>query len=395
MNLLRRNFQKILFLISIFVHIFYYISAYFTQTLAPFFVWAATGGMDFFQIPNGAYAFLHGGSLTGILSSGVSPFAHVFCCSFNFNVYHPLFTLLVGTPLQLLPPAIVMGVWACVHLILMAILVFFLWKKFRHHKYLYLALSILLLFSYHYYEIWLAQYHFLFNFFTILFLYESVKHGDTKKAGVWLFLSLLVKPVGLLWIIPLLLYKRYKTVSFGFGAFAFATFLFTIFPFTFGQYYITNFLSVASAMRPSANLYAFQWIIPSFPMATLHFVGILLAIGLIMVQIIKKPSLFTIITLWSGYQLLFYGLVFHYHYTILAGIICLGILLDIFSPKRIEMIPIIFLTLPTPVVFFQMSDAIEPRRSLAYIWLYSCFWLCCLLGTILFKILKNSRHSLK
>ena len=388
-NLLSRKNQKILFALSICIYLFYYVSAYFTHTLSPLFVWADTGGMDFFQIPNGAYAFFYGGSLTGSLISGTSPYLHPFCCYVNANVYHPLFTLLIGTLLMLLPVKLSMGIWALVHLFVTAILVFFLWKKFRHHTYVYLALSILLLFSYNYYELWLAQYHFLFNFFTILFLYESVKHGDSKKAGIWLFLSLLVKPIGLLWIIPLLLYKRYKTVSIGFGTFALVTCFFTAFPFTFGQYYITNFLSVATDMRSSANLYAIQWIFPTFPLAIIHIVGIFIAFGLIILQMLKKPPIFILITLWIGYQLLFYGLVFHYHYTILAGIICLGILLDYFSPRKLEMIPIILLTLPTPVIFFHLNQPIEPRKSLAYIWLYTCLCTCFFLGSIVSTIKKN------
>src|SRR5258708_7472220 len=220
-----RNLQLSLFCLSIFVHLYFYISAYFTHTLNPFFV-HATIGQDFFQIPNGAYAFLHGGSLTGALPAGRAPYMN--CCSVNPNVYHPLLTLLVGVPLQFFPPWTAMTIWAGVHLFVMALLIFFLWRKFGHHKYVYLALSLLLLNSNHYYEIWLTQYQFLVNFFTILFLYESIKHGDTGEAAVWLFLGLLIKPIGLLWIIPLLLFKRTKTVGIGFGLYALVTIGFSL-----------------------------------------------------------------------------------------------------------------------------------------------------------------------
>lgn len=392
MNL--RRLQVILFFISIIIYFFYYVSAFFTQTLAPFFVWAGTGGMDFFQVPNGAYAFLHGGSLTGSLPTGIAPYTSGFCCGVNFNVYHPLFTFLIGVPLQMLPPKTAMAVWAFMHLFTMGILLLFFRKKFRFHKYLYLALSILLLFSYQYYEIWLDQYHFLFNFLTILFFYESITKGDTAKAGIWLFLGLLVKPIGLLWFIPLLLYKRFRTVTVGFGLFVLATCILCVFPFSFGSYYLHNFFSVAADARASANLFALQWLIPSFPMYTLKAVSILLGIGLFVLQIIKKPKLFTILTLWIGYQLLFYGLVFHYHYTVLAGIICLGILSNMFSPKSFVMIPVAFLTLPAPVEFLHLSGRYATRSQLAVIWLYTVFWLCCFLISLLFQVFADKRKAL-
>src|SRR5437764_834855 len=133
---LTRKNQILLFIISIVVHLFYYFSAYFTHTLDIFFV-HVTQGQDFFQIPNAAYAFLHGGSLTGVVAGGQH--AYINCCGVNNNVYHPLFTLLVGVPLQFFPPWTAFGIWAFVHLLITAGLVPFLWKKFNHHKYLYLA----------------------------------------------------------------------------------------------------------------------------------------------------------------------------------------------------------------------------------------------------------------
>jgi len=347
-------------------------------------------GQDFFCIPNGVYAFLHGGTLTGFMPNGVAPY--IDCCGVNHNVYHPLFTLIVGFPLQFFPPWTAFGIWAFMHLVVTIILVLFLWKKFRHHTYLYLALSLFLLNSYHYYEIWHAQYHFLFNFFTILFLYESIKNGDTKKAGIFFLLSLLVKPIGLLWVIPLVLYKRFRTVALGLGIYAVVTIIFSLFPF--GKYFLQNLFAVSTAIIPTHNLYAIKNIIPSFPVEYIKSLGFLTATGLILLQIIKKPSLFTIITLWIGFQLLFYPMVYHYQYTILAGLICLGILLGEFSPKKKVRWPILFLTLPTPVIFFHLfGDVILPRPHLSVIWLYSAFWLVCLMIYIIVSILRSIKKT--
>lgn len=367
-----RTFQFRLFLVSVIFHIYFYISARFTHTLEIFYS-NINVGQDFFQIPNAVYAFLHNGTLTGIIPSAFEPYIN--CCGVNANVYHPLFTLLIGYPLQLFRPWDAFTIWTWIHVLITALLVYFLWSKFRNHRYLYLALSLFLLNSYHYYEIWHAQYHFLFNFFTILFLYESVKHGDTKKAGMWLFFSLLVKPIGLLWILPLLLYQRYTTVILGFGSFFVITALFNYFPF--GSYYLHNFFTVStSTMIGANNIYGIQILIPSVPIVLIKLLRTSIFLGLLIFQVLKKPKLYTIISLWICFQLLFYPLVYLYQVTILAGVFCLGILLDVFPPKKLLLIPIIFLTLPTIVVFYHLAGIWELGKiRLTIAWLYTVFLL--------------------
>lgn len=382
---MKKNWQLYLFFFSIFVHLFYYISAFYTQTLAIFYV-TITKGQDFFQIPNGVYAFFHSGTLNGYLPAGVHPYVQ--CCSVNFNVYHPLFTLLVGTPLIFFRPWTAFGIWAGVHLLTTVFLVYFLWSKFKHHKYIYLALSLFLLNSYHYYEIWHAQYQFLVNFFTVLFLYESIKKGDTKKAGIYLFLSLLVKPIGLLWVLPLLIYKRFKTVSIGFGLFLVATGIFYLFPF--GRYYVNNLIAVSSTTIATHNIYAIRYIVHSFPLQDIKAISYIIAFAFIIFQVVKKPGLYIVITLWIGYQLIFYNMVYHYQYTILAGVFCLGILFDIISPKKLIMIPILFLTLPSTVVLFHLhGEKVILRPHNSWNWLYMVFWLSVFLGFMVNYILSS------
>lgn len=203
-----------LFATAVVIHISFYIPAHWTNSLGKLFI-HVTKGQDFFQVPNGAYAFLRGGTLVGHMPSGESRYTD--CCGINDNVYHPIFTLLVGTPLQMLKPWNAFNLWVFFHAVITLFTVLFILKKFRNHPFVLFALSIFLLNSYHYYEIQHAQYHFLFNFFTFLFLYRLSVHKDTFLAGVWLLLSLLVKPIGLLWIMPLLIYKRWKTILMGWG----------------------------------------------------------------------------------------------------------------------------------------------------------------------------------
>lgn len=391
MKVFKKNWPLIIFVISILLHLFFYVSAHFTHSLDIFFE-HVTRGQDFFQVPNGAHAFWRGGSLQGELPGEIKPYTS--CCGVNPNVYHPFFTLLVGTPLQFFSPWTAFGLWTIVHLLVSAMIIIIFWKKFKSHQHLYLALFLYLLNSYHYYEIQHAQYHFLLLLFSLLFLYESCVHGDTKKAGFWYFLSLLIKPIGFLWIIPLLLYKRFKTVIFGLGFY-----ILTSLPFLFwqsGNYYFFNLLSTLRSQRPTYNLLAlshFVQITPDF-FKNLSFFT---AIFLIVYQIFRKPSLFSIIFLWTAFQLIFYSLTFHYHYSLLAGLISLGILLNIFSVKWTEMVPIFFITIPTPIIFLRLfwkAEAILTDKQLSSIALWSVFWLILLCYRVVF-LSKNKFHLTK
>lgn len=372
MKFFKKNWQLIIFLFSIGIHLVFYISAHFTHTLDIFFE-HVTRGQDFFQIPNAAYAFWRGGTLQGELPSGVKPYTS--CCGVNPNVYHPLFTLIIGTILQFFSPWTAFGIWTLTHLFVSIAIIIFLWKKFKKHKYLYLALSLYLLNSYHYYEIQHAQYHFLLLFFTILFLYESCTNGDTMKAGMWYSLSLLIKPIGFLWLIPLLLYKRFKTVTLGLG-----TYLLVSVPFLFsqfGKYYFLNLQNTLKTQTPTYNLTAlmhFVQITPGFFKVLCLFTAVCFTVY----QVLRKPSLFSIIFLWIAFQLIFYARTFHYHYSLLAGLIALGILLDIFSVKKIKVIPILLITIPAPIIFLRLfwkAPSILTVKQLSFIALWSVLWL--------------------
>src|SRR3989338_674068 len=380
-----KKLQFVIFLISILIHISFYISAYFTHTLDIFFE-HVTIGQDFFQIPNAAYAFLHGGTLDGQLPQGIPPY--IDCCGVNFNVYHPLFTLLIGVPLQLFLPWIAFSIWAGLHFLTTLILLIIIWRKFKHHKWVYLALSFFLLNSYQYYEIQHAQYHFLLSLFTLLFLLEVAKK-DSIKGGILYFLALFVKPIGLLWFMPLLLYKKFKVVLFGIGLYSLASlpFIFN----SYGKFFFDNLKFVSSTPIASYNLFAITNVFPAIPIENLRYISIIVFIFLIFLQVTKKLPVFSSIFIWISFQLIFYSLVFHYHYSILAGLISLGILMDIFSIKKIEVLPIIMLTIPTPIIFFHLAGdpAILPKNHLSLIALWSIFWLLMLNVLIILPILKK------
>jgi hypothetical protein len=374
----------LLFIFSICLHILYYISAFSTHTLSPFFGDTTTIGQDFFQIPNGVYAFLHGGTLNGKLPPGTN--AYIDCCGVNSNVYHPIFTLLVGYPLQLLQPWHAFSAWLTIHILITITLLSFLWHKFKHHKYIYLALALFLLNSYHYYEIWGNQYHFLLTFFTVLFLYESHTHGDSIKSGIYLLLSLLIKPIALLWLIPLLLCRRFKTALIGYGIFTVSTIILSQFPL--GQYYLNNLLDIIPYhFALGTNIYGITYLIPSIPIQFITYLSYAIALALLILQIIKKPPLFTIITLWICYSLLFYPMTFIYQMSTLAGLFCLGILLNKFSPKKFILLPIIFLTLPNLIFIIYKAAKIYTFTNVqwATAWQYIMFWLFLFAATLFWQ----------
>jgi hypothetical protein len=382
-----------IFVFAIFFHIFFYISALRTNTLEVLYD-STRPGQDFFQIPNAARAFLQGGDLKGEMPDGSkNPYTN--CCGVNTNVYHPFFTLLIGLPLQLFSPWTAYYVWEAIHALTTIFLIIFIYTRFKHNKYLYLGLFLFLLHAFHYYEIRNAQFHFLFNFFSFFLIYESVKKGDSVKAGIFLFLSLLVKPIGLLWIIPLLIYRHYKTVFVGLLFFLAVSAPFYM--FEIGRYYFSNFLYVSTASIPSDNLLNFVWFFPQHQIIIEKVVKYFMYatfLFFLYLQIYKKPSLFTLFFLWTSFQLLFYNLVFHYQFTVLGLLFCLGILLKDIKIRKMELIPIIFLTIPSP--FFLYNIGISSNIGLLFneaTWsLWSDFWLIFLITVISIRIVKEKTN---
>jgi hypothetical protein len=382
---MKRHAQTILFIFSIVVCLSYYYSIFFHNFLG-FFFESTTVGQDFFQIPSGVYAFLHHGSLTGKLPFGVA--SYIDCCGVDRNVYHPLFTFLIGYPLQLMHPWTAYAVWGIIHFLVTLFLVIFLWKKFPHHPYRKLALSFFLLNGYTFYELSKNQYQFLFNFFTILFLFYFLKTPSTTKSTLFYFLGLLVKPIGFLWFIPLLIYQKYKIAIWGVGLYILVSLPFFLSPI--GSYFLSNFLDVAKSSNPSYNIFT---LLPLFPGNEKIFLFIRLAIGgtLLILTGRKKLPLFTIIFLWTSYELTCYGLSFNYHYSIIAGMLCMGILLNTIPITKRSLFLCTMNTLPTPLFIFHLlgeTKLSQIQNSLIILW--SIFWLSCIL---VFLVIQKNQYK--
>lgn len=371
-----KDWTKVLFYFSILIHLFFYISIIFTGTLNIFFD-HVTPGQDFYCIPDAVYAFFHGGDLQGHMPLGLARYAE--CCSVNANVYHPLFTFLIGIPLQLLSPQSSLNAWIATHLVVTIATLAIIFIYFKHNKYLYLASGLLLLNSYQYYEIQQPQYHFLFGFFTFLLILNMTrKIQSIVLAGIVYYLSLLVKPIGALWVLPLFIAKKYKILIIGIGLFIVSTIPFHFFPF--GQYYLNNLSDTTTQTVANYNIMALLHVFPN-AYFFFRYTARAIAVLLIAYQIIYKPSIWKIITLWTCFQLVFYSVTFPYHYSVLAYLIPLGILLNEIKLTNLQKIILFFLTAPTPIVFFHIAGAPEiiPQEvyTFAAVWSSSFVLLFC------------------
>ncbi len=228
----------------------------------------------------------------------------------------------------------------------------------------------------------------------LLFLYEIDKHGDTTKAGIYLFLSFLVKPIGLLFIIPLLLYRYWKTVIVALVLFSIVTI--PLYTAPMGKYYITNILHRSESFTGSYNFIALEKFVPA-EQIPIRFIVIVVTLFLFGYQIIVTPPIVPILSLWLIFQLLFNNSVFHYYYTVLAILIPLTILLGHIKNNILDLTPVIFLTIPTPIIFLHLAGAtaVLPVKQLSAIALWSVFWVIWLATRLVVNMwpsIKNIEH---
>lgn len=354
--------------IALIIHGYFYLSAFVTHTLDPWFE-NITPGQDFFQVPAAAYSFIRGGDLQGKLPPGTFPYTD--CCGVNANVYHPLFTLLLGLPLQMLPDWTAFSLWTIIHAVITILTLALIFRAYRNHNYIFWTMGLYLMVNYHYYEIKMAQYHFLFVFFTFMFMLTIIRNRNESLGGFWLFLSLMVKPIGLLYILPLIIYRKFHTVAVALGLFALATVPTLFFENT--SYYVNNIKGVIGSQVPTNyNLYS----LAEFGILTTDKIKILsyiVAIGLVIYQIYKKPAFFTVITGWTCYQMMFYSLVFPYNYIIMATIIALSILENNLKMDIWSIIAISLFIIPGPAIIFHLngSPQILPLREYLALALWS------------------------
>lgn len=342
---------------AIFIHLYYYFSAILNHSLDYWIPWGTVHnwqGWDYYQIPNGAYSFLHGGELTGIPPDGIGGYSFG-----SENVYHPLFTLILGYPLQFFRPYEGFIFWVMLHAVLTITISLVFFRKFRRSKYCHFAIILSLIYFPQYLEIWNGQYHFLLNAAVFFLLIEFLKKDDSFKTGMLFVISLLVKPIGLLWIPTLLMHKKWKTVIYGILLFILSTLPFSI--NNHDTYYLSNlYVRISSPFGGPPSIFTIDAIL-----RFLHvpwFIPILIksviAVGLVWLMHKLKIDLFVSLFLLTSYYLLFYDLVFEYHYTILVPFIMIGLVTHRLFQTKFARIIFLSLALPTPFVvmhYFQIG----------------------------------------
>ncbi|GCE24369.1 glycosyltransferase 87 family protein [Dictyobacter kobayashii] len=314
--------------LGVLIYLLFLISVAWTGWFNIFFSGAAlhegAKGIDFYQLPDGAWAFWHGGSLTGAALSDGSQYAQPNYA--NDNVYHVIFTLTLGSVLALFDPAQSPYIWLFCKAILSLLLVaYFVWS-FRQHKHVGFAAFIILVNFSSYLELAAWQFHFVLNFFLLLFMILLVKRGSGIWIGVTYWLGMLVKPIGIL-LVPMLIFKgRWKLAAVGVGCFVLFSIIFLY--QGIGKYYIDNLinnLSLSGTLGPNQIItlsallhYMTHW--PDFVYQGIQDCALLLVVFL---GTLKRIALPKAVFLYMAYFLCFYEQVFEYQWSTLAYILAI------------------------------------------------------------------------
>lgn len=346
--------QAAALVVSISVYLFFTVSALSTQWPDIFFLKGDQihdgYKVDFYQIPNGFKQCMDGGPLGGHSNQPDIP-----------NVYHPVFTIAIGLIFSPFSHESSYMFWVIMHAVVWISTGVYLF--IRHKNNTHIGLSLLFFFGLfpHYLEIRNGQYHILLNsFITILLIYATSGYRKPITEGILYACSLLVKPIGLLWIFGYIYAKRWQTAAIGTILFGLLTLVFVVLTFIFhrdmGLYYVVNLLVhiniTGSGIPQVFTLDALlrNWHIPWYDT---HIAKILIGLSIIVWGYIKRASLFSQLFVWTSFYLLFYDLVFEYHYTTLAPFFAVGILTQKTFRKPYMIFLMATYLLPTPYVIMK------------------------------------------
>jgi hypothetical protein len=284
-------------------------------------------GLDFYQIPNGAYAFVHGGGLDGTLPPGLVQYSQNYVT--NYNVYHPLLTVILGSIFILFNPEISIRLWIVVKIFITLFAVYYIYKNFHGNKFLDFAIFLFLINFSQYNDIKISQYQYLFNLTLLFLLINLVKNKNQVEGGILYFLSLVAKPVGLLFA-PILVVKKKWTLLFcGLSLFLISTLTFKF--LGSADYYINNivyhlltpiptkgidFLSLDALLRNGFG----------FTPQSVKIIRMTFLLGIYALSLSKKVSVVKLFFFLTIYFLFFYDLVFQYHFSIFGPLLCICVL---------------------------------------------------------------------
>jgi hypothetical protein len=159
-----------------------------------------------------------------------------------------------------------------------------------------------------------------------LMLIALAKNEKSRLGGVLYFLTLISKPIGLLWI-PVMFFKRqWKMLLIGLGLFLFTTcaFLYN----HLGDYYVENLWGNFFTPNKAGPIQIFtldallRYSTP-LPDSALTAIKLSCLVLVIILSSCKRVSLQTGIFLAIAYYLSFYDMTFEYHYTTLIPILAI------------------------------------------------------------------------
>lgn len=345
--------------LGLLIHCMFYLSVSKTGWLDIFFSGAAlhdgAKGIDFYQIPRGAWAFWHGGQLTGSPLAEGSMYAKTYFA--NSNVYHPLFTILLGSLLMQFAPAQAPYVWLWIKLaVSLAVFAYFYWS-FRSNTYIQFAVFILLTNFSTYLELAAWQFQFVLNIFLLLLLMNLVRRKPAVLSGLYYWYGLLVKPIGLLFLPALLCKRRYVVALIGVVLFALELWLLS----GMGKYYSDNL--VANILHPD-NFGPNQIITLN---ALLHFSALthwpdavykVIQYGTLLLVVgwgaLKRVHISKAIFLAVAYYLCFYSLVYEYQWSSLAYVLAICVVCCPAFQTRLSRCCILLTCLPSCFVLLQL-----------------------------------------
>lgn len=343
--------NKLLIIAAVIIQVSFFISAIWTHWFDYFFFSSSLHyccqGLDFYQIPNGAFAFFHHGNLTGSLSSNNQPYStDIFT---NSNIYHPLLTIILGSFFLLFEAKLVFYLWMGVKLLINLGLAYYLYQNFKTNKFITLALFIFLASINQYNDIKISQYQYLVNIFLFLLLLVISQKGNQFKSGFLYFLTLLVKPIGIFWAPVLLIKKQYSLVIVGLGLFSVATIPFLV--NGTGNYYVDNLWShfTHPILVYTIDNMSLETILRHTFKISPNFLFVLkyLFLGIItLLAFSKKVDLIKIIYLLTLYFLFFYDQIYQYHYSILIPVFTVGLLTCKDFQSRLARILLFIISLP-------------------------------------------------
>lgn len=322
----QKNHRYILISSGLLIYLLFYISVAWTGWLDIFFSGAAlhvgAKGIDFYQLPKGAWAFWHSLSLVGDHLPATSPYTSQYFA--NENVYHPFFTIVLGSFLTLFDPARAPYIWLWLKLPISLLVIGYFFWSFRSSKHIGFAVFLLLANFSIYLELAAWQFHFVLNMFVLLFLITLLKKRSIIWTGIYYWLGMLVKPIGLLFL-PVLCFKgRWPIALIGLWLFIVSTVVFFI--DNVGGYYTNNLLNnlTASGGAGPNQIITFSALLhylTSWPAIIYQCIQIGLFLIIVFLSSLKRIALVKAIFLYIAYYLCFYNAVFEYQWSTLAYVL--------------------------------------------------------------------------